>query len=59
MNKKTQTALQRLAVKTAKGIYRRRRVPGWREDESRFPQTDFENIQRMLEESYQMGFEAG
>ena len=55
MEKKTEESLLRLAQETAKAIRKRTRIPGWHEDESRFPAADFTDVLGMLEKAYSLG----
>ena len=47
--------LENLAIETAKAIRKRRCIPGWHEDESKFPECEFSDIIAMLEKAYKLG----
>ena len=55
MDTKTKEALLGLARKTARAIRNRTRIPGWHENEERFPESDFTDILGMLEKAYELG----
>ena len=52
IDKKTMAALHSIAKETAKDICKRTAIPGWHEDESRFPESDYKDVLAMLEEAY-------
>ena len=54
----TDKELLLLAQKTAKQIRKRTHISGWHEDETKFPECDYEDIVAMLQKAYQMGNEA-
>lgn len=55
MEKNTEASLLKLARETARVIRKRTHIPGWHEDESRFPESDYKDILAMLEEAYRLG----
>lgn len=57
MDSNTREALMVLARKTASAIRNRTRIPGWHEDEERFPESDFTDILGMLEKAYSLAEE--
>ena len=57
MDTKTKEALLGLARKTARAIRNRTRIPGWHENEERFPESDFTDILGMLEKAYSLAEE--
>ena len=52
MEKNTEASLLKLARETARVIRKRTHIPGWHEDESRFPESDYKDVLAMLEEAY-------
>ena len=40
---------------TAKGIRKRTAIPGWHEDESKFPKAEYTDIEAMLVKAYLLG----
>ena len=55
MEKNIKASLLKLAEGTAKMIRKRTHIPGWREDETRFPESDFKDVLTMLEQAYRLG----
>ena len=55
MEKNTEACLMKLAREKARAIREQTRIPGWHEDESRFPESDYKAVLAMLEEAYRLG----
>lgn len=55
IDKKTAAALHSIAKETAKVIRKRTAIPGWHEDESKFPEAEYTDIEAMLVKAYLLG----